>query len=276
MAGRLNGQEINSALKKIRSRYNELIRFYKKPHYILDAFEERYISALKNKMDLSVFLLAEIEVVEKLIIKEKQAKTTINKEKKKTVEPTFADKVFEENRKKLNKYPSINIAIDADEEMEHLFGAIRSLLNNYWPAILVIFRDKRHTHTGDQLNEYYNKLLANYDYTGPIPIAKHYVDNLANDYGSAKKVDFEHRIIMQETAFLLNDICDFFIKIINNHEIPDQNKILVFEKGQQNHSDQSHKDLFKGRTYSESFHLVLSYMQDIITDFRFKGIKRQY
>ena len=69
---KLTHDEIKKVLSKIRQKYEILISDYNKSSTILENFEDRYISALQNKMDLSVFLLAEIEAVEELINKEEK------------------------------------------------------------------------------------------------------------------------------------------------------------------------------------------------------------
>ncbi|MCG8569462.1 MAG: hypothetical protein MJB14_04930 [Spirochaetes bacterium] len=274
---RLSSAEINAALAKIRVKYNHLIRFYHKPPTILDNFEERYLQALKNKMDLSIFLMAEIDVVGELISKEELNYIEKQKEdkQKKEKQPTFADKVFEDNRKKILKYPRIKLTLDADEELEYLMGAVRTLINNYWPAIIIIFKDKKHTQSGDRLNDIYNKLLSQFDYTGSVPITRHYVDSL-NTIGNQKKIDYEHRFIMQETAFLLNDIADLLKDILEKDELPEPEQRLLIENHLISQGNKWFTKEFQSHSNIESFQKVMSYLEGIILDFRLQGIKKRY
>ena len=87
---KLSDIEIKQVLEKIRSKYKNLINEFNKPSTMSNAFEDRYISVLKNRMDLSTFLLAEIEAVEQLYKievqkeKDRQLEIKMNKEKPKS------------------------------------------------------------------------------------------------------------------------------------------------------------------------------------------------
>ena len=276
MGQQLSRIEIDKALKKIRNRYTQLFRYFKKSNTLLENFEQRYVKALKSKMDLSIFLMAEIDAVEELYIKEEQkkAKEDVSKTKKDPVQLSFADKVFEENRRRIAKYPSIAICHDADEEVEKLLGAVRNFLNNYWPAVMIIFKEKKMTHVGDRINDIYNKLLAHYDYTGTVPIARHYIDVLQQKYGNNKKADFEHRYIMQESAFLLNDILILFQYIVKEGEITNPERIIHAENHSLTKNNKQFQEIFKNKTCLEGFETVFQYLQGMIKDFRFTGIKK--
>ena len=78
----LSQAEINMVLEKIRSKYQKLIDSYKKNPIILENFQQRYISTLKMRKNLSVFLLAEIQAVEELIKSEEEKRSEAIKKKK--------------------------------------------------------------------------------------------------------------------------------------------------------------------------------------------------
>ena len=274
----LNDNEIKLTLKKIRSKYDELVRFYKKSRVLSDAFEERYMSALRKKNDISVFLLAEIEAVEVLLKKEdlKSKEEKIVKVEKQETKETFADKVFDENRKKIQKYPGVDLGSESDEEASKLLGAMRQLLNDYFPALNYIYKERRHTTEGEYVTGIYHKLVTQYDYKNEVPIAKHYCSALTRQPRDFKKIDYEHRFLMQETAFLLNDIYEALDMIVKKNNIPlPENKIIIIKNDKQN-IDNNFNVLFNNLSYAESMMKVIAYIQGILTDFRLKGIKKNY
>ena len=64
--------EVEAAVNGIRKKYNDLIVEYMKPKIIKDSFEDRYISALRARVDMGNFIFTEIQVVSKLIKDEKE------------------------------------------------------------------------------------------------------------------------------------------------------------------------------------------------------------
>jgi hypothetical protein len=275
MAKDLTNDELKIAVSKIKSKYEKLIIEFKKSRVLIDNFEDRYRSALKNRMDLSVFLLAEIEAIEELYNKEKlkkeaalAEKPAVNEEKQ-----SLADKIFEENRQKIQKYSKIDLGTESDEELERLLGAIRDFLNNYFPAINMIYKERRHTAEGEKLNEYYHKLLTQYDFKGEVPITRQYSAALSRLPRDFKKIDFEHRFVMQETAFFLNDILDLLEIIIKRNSVPMPETLL---KPQKKDVSPQFYELFNGIRYDESVKLNYDFLNSILIDFRFKGFKKNY
>ena len=64
---RLTDSEIRSAVDKIRKRYGDYMVQFLKGRTALDSFEDRYIQAMRARLDLALFLHAEMTVVEELI-----------------------------------------------------------------------------------------------------------------------------------------------------------------------------------------------------------------
>ncbi len=64
---KLTPGEIKSIVDKIRKKYDEYTYKYFKPKTLKDAFEDRYIKALRSSVDVSAFFLAEISAIEELI-----------------------------------------------------------------------------------------------------------------------------------------------------------------------------------------------------------------
>ena len=277
MAQKLTEQEISLVLKKIKNRYERLVKDFKKPRSLAESFEDRYINCLKSRMDVTVFLLAEIEAVEEIIKKEEDKKALEEKEKtvKKTQNTTIADKIFEENRKKIIKYSKVELSSESDEEIERLIGGVREFLNNYLPAISYIYKDRRQTQDGDQLNNYYQTFIAKYDYKDVPPIARKYIAALANKPRDLKKTDYEHRLLVQETAFLLNDVLDTLETIMMKEEIPfPERKIIITNNVSKKNNENWFYEYFNGLTHKEGFKKVYGFLRDLVLDFRIKDIKK--
>lgn len=271
----LNDKEIRLAINKIKTKYEQIIKEFKKGRSLLDAFEERYMRALKDKMNISIFLLAEIEAVEELYKREEARKELkeITKEKSNTPTESFADKIYNENLKKISKYPKVNLGNDADEEIERLLGAVRDLINNYWHAIIIIYKERKFSIENQKIQEYYHNLLMKYDYTGDFPIARRYKDAINKKPQNLKIMDNERKYILQETAFLLNDIADHLNSIVQMDKIPNSNSKLNVKESTLK-SDSWFYEYFKNLTHKESVLKILKYINEIIDDFRFKNIKK--
>ena len=187
-------------------------------------------------------------------------------------QPDTADKIMEENRKRWIKYPRIQLAEDADEEIERLMGMMRSLINNYWPAITAIFKNNNQSNTRSLINEFYHLLLTKFDYKGKVPLAQNYIDSLRHVPKDYKRIDYKHRTLLTETAFLLNDIYSNFNEIIKNEKIPTPNEKMV----ESNVIDNIwYKKNFLNLKNNEGFKKVYDYLENVIIDFRIKDIKRK-
>ena len=137
---------------------------------------------------------------------------------------------MEENLKRLRKYPAFDLEVDgAIEDVTRLLGAIRLLINDYYPALNAIYRDYRHLSGADRISNFYDSFLNFFDYKGAIPIARRYVDLLKSHINNTQQLEFEYRYILQETAFLLNDLYDCLETIIKEKNIPSPTQKLQIE-----------------------------------------------
>ncbi|MBN2547228.1 MAG: hypothetical protein JXB50_15605 [Spirochaetes bacterium] len=275
MSKKLNDEEIKITVNKIREKYRKIILDFNRTNAILEAFEDRYIRILKSHIDVSVFLLAEIEAVEEIYwneekkMKDKNERLAAKRRMRK--KESYADKVMEENLKKIAKYDRVSICNNADEEIERLMGGVRDLINNYWPAVTVVLKHTPESSIKNNFNEFYHKLVLNYDYRGEVPVTKSYKYALQTIPVNNKKIEFERYYIIKETAFLLNDILSLFSDIIKN-----KNEILTDKKINVNiELDNLLKLHFDGLTHKEAIHKVHDYIKNIIADFRIRDIKRE-
>jgi len=146
---KLSHIEVEAAVNGIRKKYNDLIVEYMKPKVIKNSFEDRYIGALRARVDMGNFIYTEIQVVSNLVKIEKEkllqieikknnrlkASKTINDNNK-----SIADRVFDANRDKIRKYQGIGLDDSDAFEINKLYGAIKFFEVNYWPLVEKILR----------------------------------------------------------------------------------------------------------------------------------------
>ncbi|MCK5154252.1 MAG: hypothetical protein KAQ93_07825 [Spirochaetales bacterium] len=146
---KLSHIEVEAAVNGIRKKYNDLIVEYMKPKVIKDSFEDRYIGALRARVDMGNFIYTEILVVGNLlkIEKEKLQQREINKDKRlkaskisKSNKQSIADRIFDANRDKIRKYQGIGLDDSDAFEINKLYGALKFFEVNYWPFVEKILR----------------------------------------------------------------------------------------------------------------------------------------
>ena len=112
--------EIHNTIEEIREKYNEYIKTYKKNDRLKNGFEARYVLALKQKLDISSFLLAELEAINELIIREEDR--IIEKERlaeREKTEENLADKP-KDKKERFSKYESMVVHPDASQEIKRI------------------------------------------------------------------------------------------------------------------------------------------------------------
>ena len=142
---RLNDTEIRSAVEKIRKRYGDYMVQFMKGRAALDAFEDRYIEVMRARMELALFLHAEMTAVEELITKEQdrindEQQRSMQTKKRKEKRESLADRVHKEHRKRIAKYPPLAVHGDASEELERLFGCMNTIEREIWPEVEKLMR----------------------------------------------------------------------------------------------------------------------------------------
>ncbi|MEJ2664461.1 MAG: hypothetical protein P8107_10540 [Spirochaetia bacterium] len=216
-------------------------------------FENRYLHALKNNVDISSFLLAEIDAIEELLHRaeekylNKEIKTTEVKEK------SFADRVMEENVKKIRKYNDINFHKDANEEIRRLFGALNTLEQEVWPRLYTVLKSTSYalsTKTMMALETQLHELGGSSKEGIPSKLER-YVTRLNHFPRDYTMVDKEEKNYILEAAFMLHDIVTVLETVEDkNPNMDDANKVIL-----------------EG---------ILTHVKQVIEDFRLKEFKKKY
>lgn len=251
---KLTPAEIKSTVQKIRMKYDEYHYKYFKSTKFKQQFEERYINALKTGVDISAFLLAEIEAIEELLKREEEKVLAKDPPTVKELpQKSFADKIIEENRQKILKYPEINFHPDASEEIRRLYGALNKLQQEYWPSLYNVLRNTVYSlNTRIMMNmETQLNTLGGTGKDGVSARLDRYIARLNRFPRDYKAIDKEEKDYLLEVAFFLHSLVETLTEAqVKYHaSLGEEEKIRLAE--------------------------VINYVTDLLVDFRLKDLKRK-
>lgn len=138
---KLTDSEINKAIRKVRDLYNDYIIRYEKSPSIKEEFEFRLGQAQRIEADMATFLHAEVSVVYQLAAREQQKRQSKGKPRPEKKGPDFADRIMEQHREQIAKYPELDLPDGAAYEIRKLFGMFEQFDRKYWPDILKLLRE---------------------------------------------------------------------------------------------------------------------------------------
>jgi len=264
----LNRDEVNELIKKLRDKYKEFSDKHSPKWFDLNAFDERLSAALKSRMNMEGFILAEISNFEKL--KERYDK------KKKMKENSFSkevDKILEENTARIKKYPQIFFHPKCGIEISHLYGALSFLSAELFPILRIVISDSR---LRNSVNAMEDRLLFLAEQRGslhPKRIADHIL--LLNRQGIREiEIEKDSNDYLKESAFLIHDIIDFCDGIIDSGR-DEWNYPVTFEKL---FIDEERKKrvtaYFRDLTGYGAIFKIKEYGAGIIEDFRLTAFKK--
>jgi len=246
--------EIADAVKKIREKYDEYIYKYFKPKTLKGAFEERYLNALKSKVDISSFLLAEISVIEELIAREEErvARNPLKKKEPATQKKGFADRILEENMKRIEKYEDVAIHPDANIEVRRLLGALNELDVKYWGPLAGVLRNTAYSMNSPGMINLESQLryLGNLTDTGVPQRLERYLSMLRAFPRDYHAIDREEKEYILEVSFFLHDLMDILDIVCESYQ--DTESVNL-----------------------EELKMIMNFIEGIIEDFRLKELKRK-
>jgi hypothetical protein len=248
---KLTPGEITSSVEKIRKKYEEYTSKYFKPSSLRRAFEERYMKALQSRVDVSSFLLAEISAIQELVAREEE-RIQQGPARPAEKEPSFADRVLEENRARISGYRDLAFDADAGDEVRRLVGALTDLLAGQWPDLTRALKDTMYAMNSSEMLSLDSQLrsLAS-------PGGEEAPHSLSRLVAQLKKFPRNYAVIDREVkdyilaaAFFLHDLHDVLTRVVEVHtEIGAARRKIVQECAEQ--------------------------VWTIISDFRVKDLKRK-
>jgi hypothetical protein len=250
---KLTPNEISRAVDKIRRRYDEYIYKYFKPRSIKNAFEDRYIEAIKASTDISNFLMAEISAVEELIRREEERVGSGQAEEPAPESVTErVERIVEENLARMRKYPEVPFHPVASEELRRLLGAMCRLEEKHWEVLTTCLRNTAYYRSSLTMLNLEGKLrhLAARGSDGvPSGLSRYlyHANRFPRDYLA---IDRQEKEYILESAFLLHDLSEILERVEANYP--------QLEEG----SRSGLRD-------------IQAFIQGIIRDFRLKEFKRK-
>ncbi|MBF9014599.1 MULTISPECIES: hypothetical protein [unclassified Oceanispirochaeta] len=243
---KLSDKEIQDALVRIRKTYDDYIISYMTPIDEKTGFEDRYITALHARVNLTRFIKDEIEHLQALI---KGRKDEASRKKVSAAKPAstnkkgFADQIMEELERKIESYPEIEINDDASVEVKKLYGALNELDKNHWRTLSKFIR-KVHSSTVSYNLE--NRLLRMTTVGGDHvpPELDRYLFLLQQKGKYSSELFREAQECIKRASFFLHELRHILLEC--------QDRGLM----------------------DESVEIAFNYVENIISDFRLKDLKR--
>ena len=136
--------EVTEAVDRLKSKYESLIFDHALNPALIESFEDRLRHARTMGRDPMRFLeeeIAEFKALEKKAEMKAYTESVRDEARRRRLAgETFADKVLDEYRQKIEHYPEVRIHPDADPEVAKLYGALDLLDKNHWSSLLDYFR----------------------------------------------------------------------------------------------------------------------------------------
>lgn len=249
---KLTPGEISRVVAKIRRRYEEYITRFFKPRSLRLAFEERYMQALRRRVDISSFLMAEIGAIEELIRREEERLSG----QAPPAEPreSFSekvDRVIEEQRERVRSYPEVHFHADASEEVRHLLGALSRLEREYWQPLMQILQDTPYARSSLTTINLENQMryLGSLGSEGVSSGLSRYLYHLNRFPRNYVAIDREEKEYILGSAFFLHDLNDILVRVRENYpQLPKESRRRLEE--------------------------IQGYVEGVIRDFRVKEFRR--
>ncbi|HNR86882.1 MAG TPA: hypothetical protein PKM65_00920 [Spirochaetota bacterium] len=262
----LTDTEVQQLIVKLREKYDDYARRHNKTWFNRDAFEERLQYAIGKRMNLEGFILAEIknfEEVRQKYDKKKSAKASTGE----------IDRILEENRERIGKYPEVKFHPKADFEITRFYGALGEFAEYQLPVLSVIIEERETKQRAYDLEEAVNVLALRRGERHPKPIEDHGL-LLGRPGVTELDIDRSRAAYMREAAFSLHEIADFCQELIgmrvSGWEEPLRFDTLRFEEGRR----RKITDNYRNHTTYGAIVRVRESALAILEDFRLTAFRR--
>ncbi len=250
---KLTPNEISGAVEKIRRRYDEYTYKYFKPRTIRNAFEDRYLEAIKASSDISTFLMAEISAVEELIRREEEKVGSGHAgEAPKESVTDKVERIVEQNLARTRKYPEVPFHPVASEELRRLLGAMGRLEEKHWEVMVACLRNTAYYRSSLTMLNLEGKLrhLAARGSDGVPSGLSRYMYHANRFPRNYLAIDREEKEYILESAFLLHDLGEILERVEANYPQLDESSRSGLQE-------------------------IQAFIQGVIRDFRLKEFKRR-
>jgi len=233
-----NKPDIKEAIDNLFASYERLIFDNALSPSLLESYEDRIRHAKNTGRDPNRFLEDEFKAFRDLeaATLEKEAQNSRREEvrRRRLAGESFADKVLDEYRKRIEHYPVLEIHPDADPEISRIYGAMDLLDKRHWGALESYLR-RAFPRAGqiDRMNieQRFWRFVATRKGRLPEELER-YRRTLAAPSATKKEIIRETQEAIKSVAFFLHDlldVCEQALQQISPDE--DVNKALDFCRG---------------------------------------------
>ena len=220
MKKKLNEQEIESIINKIRNKYNDLIVTYMLSPRLKNHFEDRLYQVKRAGVNPERFFRDEIYNIKQIEQSEKdKLNKAANAERRKAErdkqsrnsreeKQDFADRIIDKIMKKIEKYPEIFIHENANPEIRKLFGTLIDFDSKYWTnydRISKKYRAIKYNLSYTRLENSINEFSRIYKDDVPTRLIR-YKTMLSSPFARIKDIEKEEKMAILEAAVLVNDL----------------------------------------------------------------------
>jgi len=260
-------KEIERVISKLREKYGEHSKKHSPKWFNLDAFNERLEMAVRNRMNLEAFVLAEIANFEKT--REKYEKSGSRKSFSEKV-----DRIIEENTARIRKYPEIGFHPSAMYEITHLYGAMAELSLHFMPvfSLLELAEDKK-----SELRELSDRL----DFLATPVKSRHpkriqdHILVLSRNNAREIEIEADRNDYLKECGFLLHDLVKFCDKLIESRSAGLETPLLFKGLFVEDKRKKKIIGTFTGLTGYGAVFRVKEYCSGLVGDFRLGAFRRK-
>ena len=206
---RYPADSVEKALKKVRSLYTQMIEEFHFGQNFFQEFEDRYLEKLKNpKIDLITFLFYEFQTAQALYQQQQQKQEAQAKKQARYeayLNRSLTEKIASQNNRRIEKYQRIEYS--NDDELNALFGAVKSLYTQCWNEIDFLVSRLYKTAANNPLFLLVQDLL---DFISKkeeeIPSVFFAYQRLEAEGAEEKALESEKNLILKKAGLMLNKI----------------------------------------------------------------------
>lgn len=263
----MSEKEIGKLVEKLRGKYREYAQRFSPRWFDLSLFEERYAMAVKNRMNMEGFILAEIANFEK--VRERY-------EKKKEERPISEkiDLIIEANNARIANYPEDRFHPRAGFEMSRICGAMGELALYRFPVLRHVVKDQESKGLVAAMEEQM-AFLAMPRGSLPAKRIERHAALLSRRDAAEIEIERDKNEYLKEAAFLLHDIVGFCDELVERRD-PSWEAPLRLEKlFIEDKRKKGVQKIFAGVTGYGAILEVREYAAGIIENFRLGAFRKR-
>lgn len=270
--------EIKAVLGKLRDQYIKSAEDHGASLFNLESLNQRYVDALRKRVDIKIFLAAEVQAYNELVhrIAEKASEAVrAAEEAQKREEESFsrkADELLGKFEKMIEKYPPTDMGPHASNEISRLYGGLKELAGciSLVRSIFAGSGDYSLEMAARSLDAVYIQHTTEYGDRYPDPFQDYLLVLLRPNENEVKKME---QNVLKECGFILNDTVARLNELIAGSDIVSPlTPVTIPELIEKDHPRIARS--FTGRSRGDVLAGALAYAEAMVRDFRLASFKK--